>query len=76
MTAQVTGKILCHVPDRPNAFFITNNACYSQASSHTSATLGRIGKIVVSHAADTVQPTDFDKARALLVLNKQSYLGL
>ena len=47
----------CQAPDRLDAFFITKNASYSKATLHTSATPGRIGKMDVSHAADTAAST-------------------
>ena len=40
----------CPAPDRSDAVLITKNASYLKTTPHTSAALGRVGKMVVSHA--------------------------
>ena len=51
---QVTDNLLGQAPDRLDAISRAKNVSYSKTTLYTSATLGRIGKMAISHAADTV----------------------
>ena len=50
-----THLILCGVPDRPDAFFISPCASYWNPTPHTSGAHGRDWRIDVSQAGDTFQ---------------------